>query len=63
MNVFNDMILLPGHKRVVLKSDGETFMTALKEAVRARVTSTWEWNVVRLEILRQMVKLKEQSEK
>ena len=34
IKVITDMILFTGHKRVILKSDGETPITALKEAVK-----------------------------
>ena len=33
IKVLSDMILLTGHKRVILKSDGESSIKALKEAV------------------------------
>ena len=37
IKVLSDMILFTGHKRVILKSDGETSIKALKEAVKNSV--------------------------
>merc|ERR1711999_26481 len=34
IKVITDMILFTGHKKVILKSDGESPITALKEAVK-----------------------------
>ena len=36
-----DMIAFTGHKTVMLKSDGESAITALKDAIKAS-TSKWE---------------------
>ena len=37
VKVLSDMILFTGHKRVILKSDGESSIKALEEAVKNSV--------------------------
>ena len=41
IKVLSDMILFTGHKRVILKSDGESSIKAVKEAVKTLLTLIW----------------------
>ena len=42
IKVLTDMIMFTGHKRVIIKSDGESAIKALKEAVKNHLSLTSE---------------------
>ena len=54
VKVLSDMIAFTGHKRVILKSDGESAIKALKDAVKGSLDFNLESKSVQSETLKRM---------